>query len=350
MALSAGAGAALGAGISAGGGIGSNLMNIHQAGVNRDFARDMYWTQRKHADQDWKRNAEYNHPKQQLARMREAGLNPLLAYGKTGISQPSAPQARGSASGTPSSPAIQNPTAQAGPILAQMQSLKIQEQDVRGKNKVRESEILKNISQSEFTDVQKEQMLELFGLKKAGMQADLDKTNVQIENYFKDLDVKDSQIALQKSQAAYNEMKTAQGPREVDAKLQIASAAMMNAKANKAKAARQIMLMGVQAEGLKAQMALNNAKTATEKQRAKEAKQKINLVQAQFQNLNMSSFDKAYDLFLKQEGINPNAPWFITATARLGNQIEHFAGHETPMTYLKKLEKFYNEERKKAHK
>lgn len=48
----------------------------------RQFNVEMYQRQRKDALDDWRMQNEYNHPSQQMARLREAGLNPNLVYGK----------------------------------------------------------------------------------------------------------------------------------------------------------------------------------------------------------------------------------------------------------------------------
>lgn len=50
--------------------------------LDRDFSREMYDKQRTDAIEDWNRQNEYNHPSQQMERLREAGLNPNLVYGK----------------------------------------------------------------------------------------------------------------------------------------------------------------------------------------------------------------------------------------------------------------------------
>ena len=49
---------------------------------DRQFQKDMYAWSRTDAQTDWAREAEYNHPMQQMTRLRQAGLNPNLIYGK----------------------------------------------------------------------------------------------------------------------------------------------------------------------------------------------------------------------------------------------------------------------------
>lgn len=48
----------------------------------RKWNEKMYGRQRQDALSDWALQNEYNHPSNQMARLREAGLNPNLVYGK----------------------------------------------------------------------------------------------------------------------------------------------------------------------------------------------------------------------------------------------------------------------------
>ena len=50
--------------------------------ADRDHAGHMFWLQRQQALEDWNRQNEYNSPEQQMQRLRQAGLNPNLVYGK----------------------------------------------------------------------------------------------------------------------------------------------------------------------------------------------------------------------------------------------------------------------------
>lgn len=72
--------------ISAVGGLVGGILNWNeQKGQNRRdrmFQREMYGRQRQDALADWTREAEYNSPEQQMERLRQAGLNPNLVYGK----------------------------------------------------------------------------------------------------------------------------------------------------------------------------------------------------------------------------------------------------------------------------
>lgn len=57
--------------------------NAKQAAIrDRQFAREMFAKEQDAALQAWNRTNEYNSPVQQMQRLREAGLNPNLIYGK----------------------------------------------------------------------------------------------------------------------------------------------------------------------------------------------------------------------------------------------------------------------------
>lgn len=75
------AGAALGAGASILGNVLSGSSNKKAAEKNREFAEYMYNKQRTDALSDWERENMYNSPKEQMARLRDANLNPNLVYG-----------------------------------------------------------------------------------------------------------------------------------------------------------------------------------------------------------------------------------------------------------------------------
>lgn len=63
-----------------------NYQNIkfqrEQNTLDRQHELDMYLRQRQNAQDDWNTQNAYNSPLQQMQRLREAGLNPNLVYGK----------------------------------------------------------------------------------------------------------------------------------------------------------------------------------------------------------------------------------------------------------------------------
>ena len=81
-----GHGALLTAGITSGAmllGAGINALSTSkQNQKQREWNEKMYGIQRADALADWQRQNEYNSPLQQMQRLKEAGLNPNLVYGK----------------------------------------------------------------------------------------------------------------------------------------------------------------------------------------------------------------------------------------------------------------------------
>lgn len=73
-------------------GIGESTLNPlfqHLTNVkNRKFAREMYKTQRQDALSDWEMQNAYNSPAAQMARFKDAGLNPHLIYGQGNVASP----------------------------------------------------------------------------------------------------------------------------------------------------------------------------------------------------------------------------------------------------------------------
>ena len=65
------------------------------------YAKEAYMWERNASVNDWHRDNAYNHPEQQMARLRQAGLNPHLVYGKGADTQAAMSK---SASAKPSRP------------------------------------------------------------------------------------------------------------------------------------------------------------------------------------------------------------------------------------------------------
>lgn len=60
--------------------------NAEEAQKDRDFQREMYEKQYQDNIKFWQMQNDYNLPSAQLQRIRDAGMNPLLAYGQGGLS------------------------------------------------------------------------------------------------------------------------------------------------------------------------------------------------------------------------------------------------------------------------
>jgi hypothetical protein len=116
-------GGALAGPIGAAVGIGGSLLNSMFQGIaNR--------RQNKRMVDFWKMNNEYNHPSAQMARLREAGLNPNLIYGS------SASGAAGNSSGAPTPET--DPVSIGNPLAAYQQTklFKLQSDNLRAQNTV----------------------------------------------------------------------------------------------------------------------------------------------------------------------------------------------------------------------
>lgn len=61
--------------------VASGILQGAQNRATRKFAREQYDRQRQDNLADWTMQNEYNSPTSQMARLREAGLNPNLVYG-----------------------------------------------------------------------------------------------------------------------------------------------------------------------------------------------------------------------------------------------------------------------------
>lgn len=70
------------AGASAAAAAGGIIANANLSKKMRQWSEKMTQQQREWALADWNSMNEYNHPSSQMARLREAGLNPNLVYGK----------------------------------------------------------------------------------------------------------------------------------------------------------------------------------------------------------------------------------------------------------------------------
>lgn len=89
----------IGGAITGGIGLQNQKNQRKQNQEDRDFQREMYAWSHFDALEDWRRVNDYNHPSQQMQRLREAGLNPNLIYGKGAdvtAGMISAPKASGS--------------------------------------------------------------------------------------------------------------------------------------------------------------------------------------------------------------------------------------------------------------
>lgn len=99
------AGAGLSAGITAGAGLVGGLFNAgsqsRQNRLNRKFQAEENQKARDYNTMMWERNNAYNDPASQMARLKNAGINPHLAYSQGGITNTSSSPASSNASSMP---------------------------------------------------------------------------------------------------------------------------------------------------------------------------------------------------------------------------------------------------------
>ena len=89
------------AGIAVGGSLINGLSQGRQNRLNRQFQREENQKARDYNTLMWEKNNAYNDPTQQMARLKNAGINPHLAYSDGGVSNTSSSPASSNASSMP---------------------------------------------------------------------------------------------------------------------------------------------------------------------------------------------------------------------------------------------------------
>lgn len=106
---------------------GANAMAVGKMNrKTREWNEKQYEIQRIHALQDWERQNQYNSPAEQMKRLKEAGLNPNLVYGK-GADNISAPVRSTDVKGWNPNPVEFNPQFATG-ALSQMYDLEYRQE------------------------------------------------------------------------------------------------------------------------------------------------------------------------------------------------------------------------------
>lgn len=195
--------------IAAGSAIASSGINAAAQGSmnrkSRKFARQQALLQRQYSLEDWAMQNEYNHPSAQMARLREAGLNPNLVYGNGADATAGPVRNSEPAHWNPTAPQIDLASGVNAGLSAYYDSQIKQEQinNLRVQNTVLEQERLLKASQvlatnstaatSQF-DLDMKKQLKDISLQAA--QANLDKTLADTKYT---LDSNDRAIAQQSS-------------------------------------------------------------------------------------------------------------------------------------------------------
>ena len=147
---------------------------------------EMYNTQRADALADWNRQNQYNSPKEQMARFKEAGLNPHLIYGQMTTAQPIK---------TPEAKAPNYVAPQADPqdfnILGRQYALdaaKITNENLEKTGKLIDANILKANSETDWKNVNTNFAKDTFSTRMEALRIKNDfmqdqQTNVQQQYY-----------------------------------------------------------------------------------------------------------------------------------------------------------------------
>lgn len=271
----AGMSPATGAAINLGSNIASGLMGFRHNKIQMDFARDMYWTQRKHADQDFYRAAAYNHPKQQMARLKEAGLNPNLIYGKGGNLMPS-PQSHQAKAMTPNTRAPQFDFSNILAGAAKVQEIK----NIAEQNKLIKSQAALNRSATTKNLAQARNVTEY-------TTNILPQTLLNMQEQVKSIR---SQVAMNQARVNLSNAQAISTKQQGQAALNNSIAAMKNAGINETRAQVYAQLSLVQGLKMKVEMDFMKAKTNTERQRLDQILAEIAKVESQTQ-LNQQTFE-----------------------------------------------------------
>ena len=89
------------AGIAGGVSLMNGLLQGQQNRLNRDFQMKENQKARDYNTMMWEKNNAYNDPTQQMARLKNAGINPHLAYSQGGVTNTSTSPASSNASSMP---------------------------------------------------------------------------------------------------------------------------------------------------------------------------------------------------------------------------------------------------------
>jgi hypothetical protein len=175
----------------------TNPLFAHLTNVkNRKFAREQYQTQRQDNLKDWAMTNEYNSPRAQMQRYREAGLNPNLIYGQMQTATPikeasnqgaqaSAPQSSGSrdiSNALMASAGLENKDAQTAILNKQMEMFDYQK-------KLMTAQAYNQIASAGRSDAETKQIMQSMGFQaenqpfiKSGLMAGVELVKANIKN------------------------------------------------------------------------------------------------------------------------------------------------------------------------
>lgn len=265
----------LAAGITAAGQLANAGLQGSMNQATRKWNERMYATQRADALADWMRQNEYNHPMAQMQRLKDAGLNPNLVYGK-GADAMSSQSIRGTdvKSWNPQAPSFDTGSIVRNALFAGV-DLKAKDANVRNTEQV----IANNKAKEEET---KARTLNILG--------NTEKTSLQNKRYN---ELVDSQLSAMNARTRQTQAQTDQTLTRTEQLKMIFTPTLQ-------KAVQDVL-----------QSRLNQAKTI----------QETNLIKKQIENVEKDVDLKQLDTDLKKLGIQPGDNMFMRIGARILNGI-----------------------------
>lgn len=324
--------------IQTGGQVGVNALNyrwnkkMNQA--NQDFAREMYERQRRDALADWQMQNEYNHPLEQMNRLRQAGLNPNLVYGK-GADNTAAVVRSSSAPGYQGQPYRMDPSIVSGLVsnYFNIRQQKAQTDNIAANTAVAmaqrnniESQTAKNIQETARSVFDLEQANQLKDGVIERQKLENQSLNQSININLKDYDLRKMQMDINEARLKLDKAKNEQDIRE--------SKQRINQSV--------VTTLGIQLNN--DYQKLRNAELfPLEKSKLEKD---ITLLEQTIQNAKTSGGIAELDHMLRMDGINPQDPWYLRM---LMQDINKSSKHDEFMDYMndkyerQKVYKRYNE-------
>lgn len=176
---------------------GSSLLNAASSlftnSANKKNALEFYNRQRTDALADWNMQNQYNSPKAQMARFKEAGLSPHLIYGQTNT----APAVRSSQSDTPKyvAPQLDN-------SLTSLPMMAIQMENLQKQGKLIDAQVLKTNSDTDWRNVNTEFLKDTMPYRMEALNVSNLLKGSQYRKTEEEITKTQGQIRLQKQQAA----------------------------------------------------------------------------------------------------------------------------------------------------
>lgn len=257
------------------------------------FQREMYEWSRWDAKADWEREAAYNSPEEQMNRLRQAGLNPNLVYGKGADNTMSSVRSGQMTGG--SKPAPQQKSTVFGDTLSkyyQLQNIQANTDNLAQSTALGQEEVL--VKRAAVAKAMQETATSKFELQKAMELKDEVIRQAQLNNQKTEVDI---QATKTSTQLAVNE----------DERRQISNAV------NVEKTVQDIYESKLRQTSIE----LQNSKNPQEREKlAAEIKQLETITS----NAKIEGSIKALDLKLREKGINPNDPMYARM---LGNALQN---------------------------